>query len=106
MMESPYVTVNRVLSEPVNAADDLRIIATSGTKLDRPTREIVANAAEELEATQRLLIATQQALSESLHIRAALTERLSEVYREPGIGLVIPGPLSMTYAPLKVIPNQ
>ncbi len=75
-MESPFQTVSRIISEPSNGFDDLRIIATSGTKLDKPTRALIAAAADELEQTQRMLVSTQAALIEAQAQLMALKDRL------------------------------
>lgn len=77
-MESPFLTVSRIIAEPANAFDDLRIIASSGTRLDTPTREIIRSAADELEATQKALVATQCQLIEAQARLIAVNEQLIE----------------------------
>jgi hypothetical protein len=75
-MESPFVTVSKILSEPSNGLDDLRIIADSGTRLDTPTRELILAAALEMENNQRLLWQMQEKLTETLARMMALNDQL------------------------------
>lgn len=88
-IESPFVTTSRIINEPTNAFDDLRIIATSGERLDRPTRAIIANAADELEATQKLLLATQVKLIEVQGRLIAVNDQML-VLRRAGHPTIIP----------------
>ena len=81
MMESPFVTTSKILNEPSNFFDDLRIIASGSSRLDTPTRDIIRAAADELEATQKALIDTQMALIEAQAKLIALNERLLEIKR-------------------------
>lgn len=75
-VESPFVTNSRIINEPSNAYDDLHIIATSGQRLDPPTRAIIAAAADELQATQRLLVMTQVSLIETQQRLIAVNDQL------------------------------
>ena len=75
-MESPFVTTSRIINERSNAFDDLRIIATGDGKLDTPAREILAAAADELEATLRTLVLTQAALIETQQRLIAVNDQL------------------------------
>lgn len=75
-VESPFVTTSHILNEPSNAFDDLHIIATSGQRLDKPTRAIIAAAADELQATQRLLVMTQLSLIETQQRLIAVNDQL------------------------------
>ncbi len=76
MKESPFTTVSRAASEPVNAFDDLRVIAKDGGRIDAFVRDRLNAAADELEQAQLLLISTQRALMESQAARIALNDRL------------------------------
>lgn len=76
MTESPFATIGRIISEPSNAFDDLRIIAGGPARLDTPAREIIRSAADELEATQRAYRATLEQLVETQRRLIAVNDQL------------------------------
>jgi hypothetical protein len=76
MMESPFVTVARVCSEPTNISDDLRIIASGPARLDTPSRELIRSAADELETAQRDILTMQAQLIETQRRLIAVNDQL------------------------------
>ncbi len=94
MNESPYVTTSRIINEPSNLSDDLRIIADSGTRLDTPTRAIIRQAAELLDESQRMIINTNARLIETQRQWLATNEQLIEARKVAGhaepIGMMAP----------------
>lgn len=81
MMESPFVTVSKIISEPVNGYDDLRIIANDTNRLDKATRHIIAECADELEMSMRSLLVVHVELIEAQRKIIALNEALLESRR-------------------------
>lgn len=71
-----------------DSIDILRIIALDGGRLDSADRAAIAEAANEFEMMQRMLLATHADLIEANAQRIALAERLAERER--------PKPLSMS----------
>ena len=63
-----------------DAAEELRIIAKDAV-LAAYDREAIRRAADELDNTERMLIATQQALIESQALRIATNEMLLDAKR-------------------------
>jgi len=102
MMQSPHAVTLATINEYTYPHEDLRIIAAGSGKLNSIDRERIRIAADELEAAYKLIRNVNDELKAANHIGTALRERLAEVYAKPGIGLVIPGPLTMTYAALNV----
>lgn len=78
MIESSFATINRVINEPSNSSDLLRIIAG---ELKGQDRQSVLLAAEELELAQRVLTATSLELIETRQRLIAVNERLIEERR-------------------------
>jgi hypothetical protein len=76
--ESSFATVARIVSEPSNAFDDLRIIASGPARLDASSRELIRLAADELETTQRAFIAVQAQLIETQRRLIAVNDQLIE----------------------------
>jgi uncharacterized protein (UPF0248 family) len=62
MYESPYTAINKVLTEPTNGYDDLRIIAKDRGGMDRA---LIEDAADEFETTQRNLVQVYAQLIEA-----------------------------------------
>lgn len=91
--ESPFAKINGIISEPSSALDDLRIIASNGGRLDGPTRAIISDAADELEATQKLLLSTQASLIEAHARLIATNDRLIELLKKNAPAI---RPLSVT----------
>lgn len=65
----------------VETADELRVLATEPNRLPLADRALIKRAAEELETTNRALVAARTELALSLSRRAALTERVVESER-------------------------
>jgi hypothetical protein len=62
MFESPFTATSKVLNEPTNGYDDLRIIAKDRGGMDRL---LIEAAADELEDTQRSLLQVYAQLVEA-----------------------------------------
>ena len=76
MIESPFLTISRVLGEPVNGFDDLRIIARDSRSLSATERGLIEAAADELEFSQRAHMATLAQLLEAQQRLIAVNDRL------------------------------
>lgn len=94
MTESPFVTTNRLLSEPPSTSDELRIIAADGRKLQASDRAILNRAAAELDWSLRTIRLLQEAVSDNAARLAALAERVRE-HDRPIEGKIIPHPIHM-----------
>jgi hypothetical protein len=78
-VESPFVTVSKILNEPVNTFDDLRIIAKDCKGLSDADKEIIASAADELEASLRGHLETCTKLVKTQARLIAVNDRLLDV---------------------------
>ena len=76
MIESPFQTINNVLSESTNGFDDLRIIAKDRGGRDRA---LIEAAADELETCQRTLIRVYGQLQEAQQKLLAANEQIIEL---------------------------
>ena len=76
MIESPFLTVNRVIAEPVNTFDELRIIAHDAKHLSAVDRDAIRRGADELESAQRVLLVTHVQLLETQHQLIAVNDQL------------------------------
>ena len=62
MFESPFSVTNKIINEPTNGYDDLRIIAKDRGGMDRA---LIEDAADEFENTQRNLVQVYAQLVEA-----------------------------------------
>lgn len=77
MSESPFATVNAILSEPSNACDMLRIIAGEAP-LKAIDKEVLRDAAGQLELAYRQLVSMHFQIIEEQQHALALLERVNE----------------------------
>lgn len=75
MIEPAHVTMNRVLNEPSNGYDDLRIIAKDNRHLSPMERQLLSSAADELEMTSGVLVKMYAELVEARARLVAIAER-------------------------------
>lgn len=93
MTESPFATVHRIITEPVNTHDELCIIAKDAAHLSSSDREILRRAANELEilhhalimsttelieARQKHIATNDQLIAERRHIAALIAPKIDE----------------------------
>ena len=95
MTESPFVATHRLINEPSNSFDDLRIIAKDGGRLDAPKRELIASAADELETAYKALIQLHAQLNETQRSLIAVNEQLIEARK-----VALPKPKSLPFMSL------
>lgn len=76
MIESAFVTVNRVISEPSNTFDELRIIAKDAQHLSAIDRDAISRGADELESILRAFFVQGMQLIEMQQRLIAVNERL------------------------------
>jgi hypothetical protein len=84
MTESPFVTVNAILSEQTNSADDLRIIARDNKRLDYRECGLLESAANDYENLQRVAIKLNESLIEARQQLIALNDRLLATSKKIG----------------------
>lgn len=101
MSESPFATVSRIINEPANISDDLRIIAGDHGRFTDEKRQILRNAAEELESWQRAYILLQADFIEAQRRLIAVNEQLIES-RKSQPKWSMSGTISGTITPLTV----
>lgn len=97
MMESPFQTVNRVLNEPSNGFDDLRIIARDQKSLTSQERQLIKDAADELETSQKTLIQIYSQLVETQQKLIAVNDQMiairgNKLAHFPGLKMTIGKP--------------
>jgi len=80
--ESAFTAIARVIGEPANGFDNLRIIAKDTARTMAVDRETIRSAADELEASQRAHLATHRQLIETQQKLIAVNERLLESERQ------------------------
>jgi hypothetical protein len=95
VIESAFVTTNRIINETSNSFDVLRIIAG---EMKGPDRESLLTAADELEMTQRAFVLASIDLVETRQRLIAVNDQLIEARRSPA-------QWSMS-GNLRVIPND
>jgi hypothetical protein len=74
-MESPFTTTSRIINEPSNSFDVLRIIAGE-QRITDADRQSIRDAADELEGAYRALIQTTNSLIEANQKIIALNDQL------------------------------
>lgn len=95
MSESPFMTINKVLTEESNGFDDLRMIAKDQKFLSVQERHLIKSAADELEISQRTLVQVYGQLVETQQKLIAVNDKLIAANRSKASVMSFPG-LQMT----------
>ncbi len=88
--QSPFVTVNQVLSEPTSISDDLRIMAKDCHGLKPIDREVMIKAADDLEQAHRSIAALYAGLIERDQLIAAQQDQLLTMRRKVNALPILP----------------
>lgn len=81
-MESSFSVINRIISEPSNSYDELRIIAKDEKRLSRSDRDCLIDAAENIERLQGALIETSKKLIETEQKLSAVNDQLADANKK------------------------
>ena len=110
MTESSFVSVNKLIAEPVTNQDVLRIIAKDAPRLSTDERETLRSAADEIETLLRAYCLVQNELIETRQHLIATNDQLIATRKQleqrgqPERWSMSSGPLRVVgYCPVQVI---